>query len=123
MLLVDDEPAVRDVLAEALEAEGCEVIAAESGESALKLYEANEGTLDAVFTDVGMPGMSGWEFIEAIRERSTVIPVAIISGWGDSISCDTRNASKADWVVSKPFDIDKISEIAYEIADRKRRAK
>jgi len=120
VLVVDDEVAVRDVLAEALEAEGCEVIAAESGETALQLYAAHEGSLDAVFTDVGMADMSGWELLEAIRKRSPDIPVAIVSGWGDSISCDTRNASKANWIVSKPFDIDRISQIAYEIADRKR---
>jgi DNA-binding NtrC family response regulator len=121
VLFFDDEADVRDVLAEALELEGCEVIAAGSGETALELYDAHEGAIDAVFTDVGMPDMNGWELIEAIRKRSADIPVAIVSGWGDSISCDTRNASKADWIVSKPFDIDRISQIAYEIADRKRR--
>ena len=122
VMVVDDEAAVRDVLAEALQAEACEVITAASGEIALELYDAHDGELDAVFTDVGMPDMSGWELIEEIRKRSTTIPVAIVSGWGDSISCDTRNASKADWIVSKPFDIDRISQIAFEIADRKRRA-
>jgi len=122
VLVVDDEVAIRDVLVEALEAEGCEVIAAASGEIALELYDAYEGELDAVFTDVDMPDMSGWELIEAIRKRSTDIPVAIVSGWGDSISCDTRNASKVDWIVSKPFDIDSLSQIACEIADRKKRA-
>ncbi|MGI9165752.1 MAG: ATP-binding protein, partial [Pyrinomonadaceae bacterium] len=122
VMVVDDEVAIRDVLVEALEAEGCEVIAAASGEIALELYDAHGGELDAVFTDVDMPDMSGWELIEAIRKRSTDIPVAIVSGWGDSISCDTRNASKVDWIVSKPFDIDSLSQIACEIADRKKRA-
>ena len=120
VLVVDDEAAVRDVLAEVLEAEGCEVLTAESGEIALRLYDAHEGALDAVFTDVGMPEMSGWELITAIRKRSTAIPLAIISGWADAISCDTRNTTKADWVVSKPFDIDRIAEIAHELAERKR---
>ena len=122
MLVVDDEAVVREVLTEALEAEGCEVIAAESGEIALRLYDANKGGLDAVFTDIGMSEMSGWELITAIRKRSETIPLAIISGWADAISWDTRNAAKADWVVSKPFDISKITRIANEIADRKRSA-
>jgi signal transduction histidine kinase/ActR/RegA family two-component response regulator len=123
VLVVDDETVVREVLVEALEAEGCEVISAESGETGLELYDANIGQLDAVFTDIGMSDMTGWELITAIRKRSATIPLAIVSGWAEAISWDTRNASKADWVVSKPFDISKISAIAEEIAERKRTAR
>jgi CheY-like chemotaxis protein len=72
-----------------------------------------------VFTDIGMPAMSGWELVSEIRERSRTMPIAIISGWADAISVQTRNAVKADWVVAKPFDIDRISKIAQEIAQRK----
>lgn len=122
VLVVDDEDVVREVLIEALEAEGCEVVSAASGEQALKLYDANKGQFDAVFTDIGMPEMNGWVLVTAIRQRSETIPVAIVSGWADAICWDTRNAAKADWVVSKPFDIGKISEIANEIAERKKTA-
>ncbi|MGH9967994.1 MAG: ATP-binding protein [Pyrinomonadaceae bacterium] len=122
VLVVDDEDVVREVLIEALEGEGCEVVSASSGEQALKLYDANQGRFDAVFTDIGMPEMNGWVLVTAIRQRSETIPVAIVSGWADAICWDTRNAAKADWVVSKPFDIGKISEIANEIAERKKAA-
>src|SRR5213078_1806636 len=61
VLVVDDEPAVRDVLREALEAEGCEVLVADSGEQALKIYDSINRKLDVIFTDIGMPEMSGWE--------------------------------------------------------------
>jgi signal transduction histidine kinase/ActR/RegA family two-component response regulator len=123
VLVVDDEAVVREVLKEALENEGCEVLAAESGEQALKLYDENKGQLDLVFTDIGMSEMSGWDLVTAIRKRSETIPVAIVSGWAEAISWDTRNAAKADWVVSKPFDIGKISAIANEIAERKKTAR
>jgi len=119
VLVVDDETHVREVLIEALEAEGCEVVAAQSGEIALALYEQYEGKFDAVFTDIGMPEMSGWELCTEIRERSKTIPLAIISGWADAISVQSRNAVNADWVVAKPFDINKICGIAQEIAQRK----
>ncbi len=122
VLVVDDETAVREVLREALEAEGCEVVVAESGEMALKLYDASAGKLDVVFTDIGMPEMSGWELASEIRKRSETIPLAIVSGWADAISCDARQAIKADWVVSKPFDIAIIAEIANEVAVRRNRA-
>jgi len=119
VLVVDDETAVREVLREALEAEGCEVIIAESGEMALKLYDASGGKVDVVFTDIGMPEMSGWELASEIRKRSETIPLAIVSGWADAISCDARQAIKADWVVSKPFDIATIASIANEVAARR----
>ena len=119
VLVVDDETHVREVLIEALEAEGCEVISAPSGEVALALFDQYEGKFDAVFTDIGMPEMSGWELVTEIRERSKTMPLAIVSGWADAISVQTRNAVNADWVVAKPFDINKISNIAQEIAQRK----
>jgi len=119
VMVVDDETHVREVLIEALEAEGCEVISAQSGEIALALYEQYEGKFDAVFTDIGMPDMSGWELVTEIRDRSKTMPIAIISGWADAISVQTRNAVKADWVVAKPFDINRISSIAQEISQRK----
>jgi len=119
VLVVDDETHVREVLIESLEAEGCEVVSAQSGEIALALYEQYDGKFDAVFTDIGMPDMNGWELCTEIRQRSKTIPLAIISGWADAISIQTRNAVNADWVVAKPFDINKICSIAQEIAQRK----
>ena len=119
VLVVDDETHVREVLIEALEAENCEVVSAQSGEIALALFNQYEGKFDAVFTDIGMPEMSGWELVTEIRQRSKTMPIAIISGWADAISVQTRNAVKADWVVAKPFDINKISSIAQEISQRK----
>jgi CheY-like chemotaxis protein len=46
-------------LREVLESEGCEVFVAESGAQALKIYDAREGKFDVIFTDIGMPEMSG----------------------------------------------------------------
>jgi CheY-like chemotaxis protein len=107
------------VLIEALEAEGCEVVSAQSGEIALALFDQNNGKFDGIFTDIGMPEMTGWELVSEIRQRSKTMPIAIISGWADAISLETKNAVKADWVVAKPFDIDRISKIAQEIAQRR----
>lgn len=122
VLIVDDEAAVREVLIDALQAEGCEVLAAESGETGLQVFYENYGKLDAVFTDIRMEEMSGLDLISAIRKQSQTIPVAIVSSWADALSWQARNATKADWVLSKPFDINRISEIAQELAQLKRSA-
>jgi CheY-like chemotaxis protein len=116
ILVVDDEECVLDVLREILESEGYEVTAAKSGDEALRFFEMK--SFEAVFTDVGMPGMSGWELARAIRERDQEIPVAVITGWGESVSSKEQETAKVDWVVTKPFSIDRISEIASEIAHR-----
>ncbi|HEY6806647.1 MAG TPA: ATP-binding protein [Pyrinomonadaceae bacterium] len=119
ILVVDDEEHVRDVLIEALESEGCEVMSAQSGEIALAIFDQHQGKFDAVFTDIGMPDMSGWELVTEIRERTKTVPVAIISGWADAISVETKNEVQANWIVPKPFDINKICDMAVEIAQMK----
>jgi signal transduction histidine kinase/ActR/RegA family two-component response regulator/predicted negative regulator of RcsB-dependent stress response len=119
VLVVDDEEHVREVLIEALESEGCQVLSAQSGEIALALFDQYQGKFDAVFTDIGMPDMSGWELVTEIRERSKNVPLAIISGWADAISVETKNEVQANWIVPKPFDINKICDIAQEIAQLK----
>jgi signal transduction histidine kinase/CheY-like chemotaxis protein len=119
VLVVDDEATVRDLLVDALEMEGYEVITAEDGKTALELYTSSDEQFDAIFTDIGMKEMSGWELVIAVRQRCSEIPIAIISGWGDAISAEQQREMKTDWVVAKPFDINRISQIAKEISDRK----
>ena len=63
--------------------------------------------------------MSGWELVTEIRERSKTVPLAIVSGWADAISVETKNEVRAEWIVAKPFAIDKICDIAKQIAERK----
>jgi signal transduction histidine kinase/CheY-like chemotaxis protein len=116
ILVVDDEVCVLDVLRDILESEGYEVTVAKSGDEALKAFETK--SFKAVFTDVGMPGMSGWELARAIRERDEEIPLAVITGWGEAVSSKEQETAKVDWVVTKPFSIDRISEIAREIIQR-----
>ena len=65
VLVVDDEPNVRDVVTKTLENLGCRVIAADSGAAALEL--AATRAFDVVLTDIIMPGMSGIELVETLR--------------------------------------------------------
>lgn len=116
ILVVDDEDYIREVLREILELAGYKVILAANGSEALRLFDA--GSFGAVFTDVGMPGMSGWELARAIRERDHSVPLTIITGWGETIGSDKQKAMQIDWVVTKPFDIATITIIALEISKR-----
>jgi signal transduction histidine kinase/ActR/RegA family two-component response regulator len=117
ILVVDDEEYVRDLLRDILEQQGCEVIVAAGGREALSLFES--GDFDAVFTDVGMPDMNGWELSRAVRQRNIRIPVAVITGWGEAVGLHERQAAQVDWVVAKPFDTPQIAEMAREVLRRK----
>ncbi|HEX7723616.1 MAG TPA: ATP-binding protein [Pyrinomonadaceae bacterium] len=116
ILVVDDEEYVRDLLRDILEKEGCEAIMAEGGRQALSLFD--NGNFDAVFTDVGMPDMNGWELSRALRERDSKIPVAVITGWGEAVGSHERQAAQVDWVVAKPFETPQIVELAREVLRR-----
>jgi signal transduction histidine kinase/CheY-like chemotaxis protein len=118
ILVVDDEEHVRELLADIVESEGCEAVICASGEEALSVFGARG--FDAVFTDIGMPGMSGWELARAVRERDPQIPIAVITGWGEAVGADEREAAHVDWVVTKPFAMSRIVEIVREVAQRKR---
>ena len=113
VLVVDDEDFVRDLLKEILECENCEVQVAECGSSALELFHNNQ--FDCVFTDVGMPGMSGWELAQAIRQSNSTIPIAVVTGWGESVGSTEQKAAGVNWVVPKPFTADRIIELVIEI--------
>jgi signal transduction histidine kinase/CheY-like chemotaxis protein len=117
ILVVDDEEPVRELLRDLLEHEGCRVYIAPGSREALGLFEVHQ--FDGIFTDVGMPGMSGWELAHAIRQRNQTIPIAVVTGWGEAVGSDEQKEAGVDWVIAKPFRAEKISEIAQEMS-RKR---
>jgi signal transduction histidine kinase/ActR/RegA family two-component response regulator len=113
LLVVDDEIFVRDLLRDILEGESCDVSIAESGSEALALFR--ETDFDGVFTDVGMPGMSGWELAREIRQINKKIPIAVITGWGEAVGSHEQKEAGVDWVVAKPFTADRIAELVRDI--------
>ena len=117
ILVVDDEGAVRELLRDLLESEGFRVYLAPGGREALNLFSAQP--FDGVFTDVGMPGMSGWELAHAIRQRNETVPIAVITGWGEAVGSDEQKEARVDWVVTKPFRAERISELAQEICKKR----
>ncbi|HYO99762.1 MAG TPA: ATP-binding protein [Pyrinomonadaceae bacterium] len=118
ILVVDDEAHVRELLCEMVQSEGCEAVAAGGGTEALELFDGDK--FDGVFTDVGMPGMNGWELSRLLRERNAHLPLAVITGWGDVVGTGEQQAARIDWVVTKPFSMNRITEITQDIMRCKR---
>ena len=74
-----------------------------------------EKGFDAIFTDVGMPGMSGWELAREIRQINKEIHIAVITGWGEAVGSNEVKAAGVDWVVAKPFTAERIAELVCEV--------
>ncbi len=80
ILLVDNEPQVLDVIAHMLTAGGHMVTPALGGAEALARF--TPGRFDLVLTNMGMPGMTGWELVDRVRALDPRVPIAFVTGWG-----------------------------------------
>jgi CheY-like chemotaxis protein len=105
LLVVDDEPAVRQSLAALLRQSGHQVHVAPDGEAALAL--AMQATFDAVLTDLSMPGLSGAGLAKAIKTRFPRLPVVLLTGWIDEHDID-RGA--VDRILIKPISLAALHE-------------
>jgi DNA-binding LytR/AlgR family response regulator len=60
--------------------------------------------------------MSGWELARAIRERDSLLPLAVVTGWGEAVGSNEQKAAEVNWVVAKPFTIERIIAIAHQVS-------
>ncbi len=102
VLVIDDEPDVRAILAEMLAADGHRVLQAGGGREGLDLL-ASGHEVDVVLTDLGMPEMSGADAALAIRDRWPLLPVGLVTGWGEG-EVTPEERQHARFVIHKPFD-------------------
>jgi DNA-binding response OmpR family regulator len=101
LLLVEDDPTLRQALTFNLTREGYEVTSAADGEAALEA--ARSDRLDLVLLDVMLPGMSGVEVLRVLRREGITTPVIILSAKGDEIDRVVGLKIGADDYVAKPF--------------------
>ena len=111
VLIVDDEPFIRSLLCRTVEREGLKTIMASSGMEALDLLAANKVRM--VISDIAMPGMSGLELLNRIKEKYPAMPVLFITGQTERFTKECALAAGADNYITKPF---KNVEIAQRLA-------
>jgi DNA-binding response OmpR family regulator len=100
-MIIDDEPAVAQALAEAIEGQGHTSLVAHSGHEGLAAIEAQSP--DAVFLDMAMPGLDGIAVLREIRRVHPSVPVIIISGWATTEQiAEARRFGITD-VIDKPL--------------------
>ena len=116
ILVIDDEPDIAEILRDVLTAEGHSVELAGGGREGLE--KVSGAPFDLVFTDLGMPDVSGWEVASNIRENHPDLPVVLVTGWGATLSEAEISENCIAAVVNKPFDIDLLVDVATSILGR-----
>ena len=69
---------------------------------------------DRVFTDLGMPVMSGWEVAEKVKSINRKVPVALITGWNVELDSSEMNDSGINLVIHKPFKMEQVLNLVQE---------
>jgi PAS domain S-box-containing protein len=109
ILLVDDDPPVREVTAGMLRAMGADVTERDSGGAALALVTAQGGAFDLMVVDFAMPGMNGAELVTAVHARWPEIPALFVTGYADLSAIAGVSAER---IVQKPFRSDELQRKA-----------
>lgn len=101
ILVIEDQQEARQLLRDLLARQGHAVTACADGQSGLTRFQAEP--FDLVITDLGMPGISGWQVASLVKLRSPELPVAVVTGWGDRIDAEEARGKGVDFIVTKPF--------------------
>jgi len=123
IVLAEDDPALRDLLAAFLRRDGYEVIEARNGVELLKrihqigssIFHGRAEPLDLVITDFRMPGFSGLEVMECLRDAEWSLPVIVITAFGDTTFHEHARALGASEVLDKPFDLERLRQAVFRV--------
>jgi len=117
ILLVEDEPDLRELVSEILESYRYRVVAAANGVEALKLWDQIDGRIDLLLTDLVMPeGMNGCELVAQLRQRRPELKVIYTSGYSPAMSgveLDTREGL----FLAKPYRPPALAQLVRECLD------
>jgi DNA-binding NtrC family response regulator len=118
VLVVEDEPLLRDMLADALTLARAQVTAAQDGEVAWRAWRA--GTFDLVLSDHRMPDCTGYELLQRIRATGSDMPFILVSGQGlEAMEKELARDPKVS-LLPKPFEMPRLLALMAEMLERKR---
>lgn len=111
VLIVEDDPPVRELLYDVLRDEGCDIMMAHDGALALRILESVH--VDLISLDLDIPGLSGSEFLDIIRKRKLALPPIVVVTANAPVPRKVKSAVQA--VVHKPFDIDEFIRVVVKL--------
>ncbi|MDP8205657.1 MAG: response regulator [Candidatus Electryonea clarkiae] len=105
LLIVDDDPGVREVLVSGLEMKGAEVIEAFDGQEGWERFQDHSESIDAVISDVHMPNMTGIELLNLTKSIKPGTPFMLITGYSNAYmeQLQTQSTNPPDAYLEKPF--------------------
>jgi len=114
ILLVEDEPFVREATCSILQSAGFEVLPAEDAQAAMKVFEECQREIDLVMTDMVLPGRTGLQLGQDLRQHSPEVVVLVTSGYGNP-EYETETPESRTYFLAKPYSrrtlVDKIEKI------------
>lgn len=114
ILLVEDEPAVRQLFSLALTRAGYRVHEARNGQEALRMFDQHGESIDLLLTDIRMPFMGGAELAKLLRARCETLKLLCISGYAGGSELEF-----SDDFLAKPFSRDQLLAKVREVLDRR----
>jgi CheY-like chemotaxis protein len=121
ILVIDDEPNLRQVLHDVLEADLHQVTVASGGGEGIDLFRSalHAGDpFEVVITDLGMPEIDGRHVARAIKAQSSQTPVIMLTGWGAMLKSDGQTDPGVDVVLGKPPRAQELNNLLYQITER-----
>jgi two-component system chemotaxis response regulator CheY len=125
VLVVDDEPLVRQVVRMTLEKAGYDVLEAENGEKAIEAINENENplVLDVVICDIRMPKINGVEAIQYLQRQYPHVPLIVLTGYPDTnMAVSFMRHGVVDYLV-KPVDAERLRTAVKEAMDQRNLAR
>ncbi len=110
VLVVEDDPFIREMAVAGLEDAGYEVIEAGNGGDALRLLQTGIA-LDALLTDIRLPGANGWAVARAYRERFPDLPVLYVTGYAEQMQ-----PVPGGIIISKPYRLAQVIDVLRIVA-------
>ncbi|HSN13124.1 MAG TPA: response regulator, partial [Anaeromyxobacteraceae bacterium] len=102
VLVAEDDPTLQEVARRALEQSGYRVLTAATGPDALRIVEQDPQRIDALLTDLAMPGLSGPELSAQARVVRPALKVLFVSGFADDVTVDGLEKA-GDPILTKPY--------------------
>jgi CheY-like chemotaxis protein len=119
ILLVEDEDRIRRVISEVLQSHGFQVCAAADAEEALEIVAKQESCPELVISDIRLPGRTGRELVNRLREMFPACAAVLISGYGESQARMGGLVAEDISYLAKPFSALQVIEIAQRSLNRK----
>ena len=119
ILCIDDEPELRELMRDVLEAYHHKVTVAAGGKEGLEMFQSNlrgPAPYEMVITDLGMPDIDGRQVARSIKAESPRTPVIMLTGWGTMIKADKETNPEVDAVLSKPPRIQELNDLLQRIS-------